>query len=423
MNDNWYKTEEWYRPNAVMCEAVPHAPVPAKEKKPKNKKRRIIIMICAASALLLGILAAIAINVFGGLNPMSLTEYPKDYRDYFSSIYDTTAGTKANVDIETVEAREDLSVVLRDPSGTAISEQSIYSKCAPSIVAVKASVSGKSAYNWGTGIVLASDGYIVTNTHVIDGCNLVKVELFNGEICSAKLVGADSISDIAVLKIEKSGLSAAEFADVSNVHVGDSVYAIGNPLGEQFRLTMTDGIISGISREMSYNGYTMKLLQTNTAINEGNSGGPLLNDRGQVIGITNMKMMSSYSSIEGIGFAIPSDTVKSMVDALLRDGAVYGRSMLGITVGPMSEEAARHYDIPRGLYVSSVSEGSDAELKGVQVGDIILSADGETVKENDELTEIKNKHEIGDSIALEIWRGGETLKLDIVLMDANDFGE
>ena len=155
--------------------------------------------------------------------------------------------------------------------------------------------------------------------------------------------------------------------------MGDKVAAIGNPLGETFRMTLTDGIISAIERGISYNGHSMTLLQTNTAINEGNSGGALFNMYGQVIGVTNMKMMSSYSSIEGIGFAIPSSTVATVVDSLVKYGEVIGRAAIGITVGPVPQNAMSYYSLPEGLYVSAVNENSDAAAKGIKLSLIHIS--------------------------------------------------
>ena len=199
-------------------------------------------------------------------------------------------------------------------------------------------------YNWGSGVIIRSDGLVLTNTHVLEDCDQAVVTLVDGTEYEAKLIGADTVSDIALLLIDAHGLPTAALGESSNLRVGDRVAAIGNPLGEDFRNTLTDGIISAIERGMNYHGRSMTLLQTNTAINEGNSGGALFNLYGQVIGITNMKMMSSYSSIEGIGFAIPSVTVCNVVNALLRDGEVKGRPAIGITVGAIPENAKTKYD-------------------------------------------------------------------------------
>lgn len=268
--------------------------------------------------------------------------------------------------------------------------------------------------------MLTADGLIVTNTHVINGADSATVTLYDDTVLNATLVGADSISDIALLKVKGIGLTPAVIGDSSELAVGDAVAAIGNPLGEQFRMTLTNGVISAINRGVSYNGRSMTLMQTNAAINEGNSGGPLYNMYGQVIGITNMKMMSSYSSIEGIGFAIPSTTMRDIVNALVKDGEVRGRPSIGITVGAIPDNASSHYDIPGGLYISDVTKGSDAEAKGIKIGDILLECNGIEVKTTDDVAEIKSELSVGDSIHFKIWRDGETFEVDVVLMDTND---
>ena len=241
----------------------------------------------------------------------------------------------------------------------------LYERCIPSVVGITAMVPDGSGYFWGTGIILTEDGYIVTNTHILDGTDSVTVTLWDDRELEAKLVGADNVSDLAVLKVEAEGLTPAEFCGTA-VSVGDAVAALGNPLGEELRGTLTDGIISAINRDVSYNSHSMTLLQTNAAINEGNSGGPLLNMYGQVVGITNMKMMgtSAYSAIEGIGFAIPTSTIQEVVNQLLRNGRVTGRAAIGVTIGPIPEDAAAAYSLPDGLYVVSVAEGSDAAGQG-----------------------------------------------------------
>ena len=185
-------------------------------------------------------------------------------------------------------------------------------------------------------------------------------------------------------------------------------------------MTLTDGIVSAIERGIDYNGHSMNLIQTNTALNEGNSGGALFNMYGQVVGITNMKMMSSYSSIEGIGFAIPTSTVKSVCDSLIKNGEVRGRPSLGITVGPITEQAAEHYDLPNGLYVSAVAVGSDAAEKGIHIGDIIVALNGEDVYSSEDILKVRNELEVGDSMHFTIWREGKVFDVDIVLVDTND---
>ena len=185
-------------------------------------------------------------------------------------------------------------------------------------------------------------------------------------------------------------------------------------------MTLTNGIISAISRDINYKSRTMTLIQTNAALNEGNSGGPLFNMYGQVVGITNMKMMSSESSIEGIGFAIPTSTVVTVVNAILKDGKVVGRPSIGITVGPIPDVAATRYELPSGLYIAGVSPGSDAEAKGLKTGDILLAVNGTPVTDTRQVLEIKEQFQVGDELSFTIWRDGETFEVRVALMDTND---
>ena len=314
----------------------------------------------------------------------------------------------------------DFKVAISSNRGKELSLQELYDQCSKSIVAIKGYQDGVDGYYWGSGIILSEDGLILTNTHVIENCDTASVTLFDNSSYDAALVGADSTSDIAVLRIEATGLTPASFGDSAELAIGDQVAAIGNPLGETFRMTLTDGIISAIDRGISYNGHSMTLLQTNTAINEGNSGGALFNMYGQVIGVTNMKMMSSYSSIEGIGFAIPSSTIAAVADSLMQYGEVRGRTAIGITVGAIPENVTSHYDLPTGLYVSAVEEKSDAAAKGIQQGDIITAVNGNPASATSDILTVKNTLSVGDTIAFTIWRDGETFDVDVTLVDEND---
>ena len=348
---------------------------------------------------------------------------PDDFHDFFESYYTATEDSRTTINIERAALPGSFSCTAA-PAGEELTLQELYRRCSQSIVAISGYINGKSGYYWGTGVILSSDGLILTNTHVISDCDRATVTLGDDSVWEAKLVGADSISDIAVLKIDATGLTPAEFGDSSALEVGDSVAAIGNPLGEEYRLTLTRGIISGIERGINYKGHTMTLLQTDTAINEGNSGGPLLNMYGQVVGITNMKMMSSYSSIEGIGFAIPSNTVVSIINVLAEKGTVSGRPAIGITVGMIPDEAREQYGdkMPAegGLYVVSVSDGSDAKAKGLLPGDIIMEVDGAVLTTTAELSEMKDKLHVGDTMHFVILRDGERMELDIALVETND---
>ena len=309
---------------------------------------------------------------------------------------------------------------LAQPGEQELSLQELYAACADSIVGITAYPEDQNGYYWGTGVIAGENGLIITNAHVIEGCASAEVTLYNNESYEALLVGADAVSDLALLKIDCTGLPAASFADISSLSVGDPVAAIGNPLSEEFRSTLTNGIISAIDRGMNYNGHTMSLLQTNAAINQGNSGGALFNMYGQVIGVTNMKMMSSYSSIEGIGFAIPSSTIAAVADSLMQYGEVRGRTAIGITVGAIPENVTSHYDLPTGLYVSAVEEKSDAAAKGIQQGDIITAVNGSPASATSDILTVKNTLSVGDTITFTIWRDGETFDVDVTLVDEND---
>ncbi len=348
-------------------------------------------------------------------------ELPDDWQDFFDGYYTTTEGEFKPVNIPKETVPVNFTVKTDTESGEELTLQELYKSCSRSIVAISGYADDVEGYAWGTGVILSEDGIILTNTHVIESCDSAIVTLYDDTTYEAKLVGADSISDIAVLKVDAHGLIPARFGDSSGLTVGDRVAAIGNPLGEEFRLTMTDGIVSAIERGISYNGHTMTLLQTNTALNGGNSGGALFNMFGQVVGITNMKMASTYSnSIEGIGFAIPSNYAADYVNSLIKNGVVAGRTSIGITVGAIPRNAAEHYQLPEGLYISSVSPGSDAEAKGVRPGDILTAVNTIPVTETQQVLDIKNTLSVGDIIVLTVWRDGVTKDYEVVLADTND---
>lgn len=424
-SNNWYSGADWYEPL--------HG-----EEKPKKRRKKggwtpariggiiVLVLVLIAGTSLMFSNSGSSVSVIWNKDGKSGSwssgsdELPEDFNDFFDSYYESTDTESAEINIPTVSLDTDFSVTLEKPGEQEMSLKELYSDCAQSIVAIYGYIDGQSGYYWGTGVILSEDGLILTNTHVVSGCDSATVQLSDNTEYEAKLVGADELSDIAVLKIEASGLKAASFGESRDLAVGDKVAAIGNPLGETFRLTLTDGIISAIERGISYKGHSMTLLQTNTAINEGNSGGALFNMYGQVIGITNMKMMSSYSSIEGIGFAIPSATACSIANSLIKYGEVWGRPSIGITVGAIPKNVLEHYDLPQGLYVSAVQAGSDAEKEGIQPGDIITAVNYQPVTTTDEVNDIKNSLAVGDIMIFDIWRNGETMEIEVVLMDTND---
>ena len=301
------------------------------------------------------------------------------------------------------------------PAEAAMSFQDIYKKVSPSVVFIRAATGQGIAQ--GTGVVMSADGYIITNAHVIEGSFRADVVLEDGGQYEALLVGSDAATDLAVLKIDAQGLTPAEFGDSDQMEVGDVVVAIGNPMGEELRGTMTDGILSAINRDMEVEGRQMTLLQTTAALNTGNSGGALINDMGQVIGITNMKLMAYNSTVEGLGFAIPSRTAKTVVDDLIGYGVVKGRPMLGITVRPLTAEERTGRSLDHGLWVEQVEENSDAWTQGIRTGDVLLSANGVELSVNDDLLELKNALAVGETIQFCLWREGETLDITVELVE------
>ena len=453
MTDNWYETQNWYAPlnaegapaecaasagDAVTAEAVVSAAAvapggqkaAASGKKRKKKTRGLTPARIAGLIVLLllvivgtsvafrhtGMGSGIDVEFFDG----DSDEMPDDAESFFRQYYEAVEEDSGKINVPSVERRPDYTMTLQPSDGEELSLQELYERCAPAIVSISAYEGSSIGYSWGSGVIIDSDGLILTNYHVLEDSDRAVVTLSDGTEYEGLLVGADAISDVALLQIDAHGLPVAVMGESNSLRVGDRVAAIGNPLGEAFRNTLTDGIISAIERGMTYHGRSMTLLQTNTAINEGNSGGALFNLQGQVVGITNMKMMSSYSSIEGIGFAIPSATVCTVVNALVRDGEFRGRPSIGITVGVIPETAKEKYSLPEGLYVTAVSDGSDAKEKGIREGDVILAANGTPVTATSELSAIKDALQVGDTLILTVWRDGQELEIPVVLVDTND---
>ncbi len=257
----------------------------------------------------------------------------------------------------------------------------------------------------GSGIIISEDGYIVTNQHVIADATELVVILNTGEEYKATLIGADEKSDLAVLKIDASKLTAAELGDSSAVEVGDLAVAIGNPLGQELAGTVTSGVISAVNRKMTIDNRSYNLIQTDAAINPGNSGGALVNRYGEIIGINSVKMSSD--GVEGIGFAIAISEAKPIIDDLMNEGYVSGRTLVGITAT----------ESRNGLTVYSVTEGSGAQKAGIREGDLIVKADGKVVNTVNALNEIKETKAPGDYITLTIIRNGELTDVKVQLQE------
>lgn len=328
----------------------------------------------------------------------------------------------------------------------ALSIPDIVEKALPSVVGISAVFEYTEQYNWGfynyqgqpqqatgtgTGIVLNEEGYIITNAHCIYDSSdtgagkAVSVSVVMGDKneteYEAQVVGYDLETDLAVLKIEAHGLTPAEFGDSDTLRVGELVVAIGNPLGFELFGTTTCGIVSALNREVTINEKKMTLIQTDTSINSGNSGGPLLNSYGQVIGINSAKISSSYTSssasVEGLGFAIPITDAKEIINDLINYGYVTGRPQLGVMGVDVSETDSKRYNMPQGVYVNAVTEGSAAEAAGLRQGDIITKIQGQRILTMDELNEIKNEYDAGDTITLDIYRSGTNMTVDLTLQE------
>ena len=316
------------------------------------------------------------------------------------------------------------------------------SKILPSIVGIEVSYNvttnsffgfggsqTSSATATGSGIIISEDGYIVTNNHVVDSSSSnssysyyelskatsIKVKLNTatyGEdaVFDATVVGQDSQSDLALLKIDKDGLTPAEFADSDQAVVGEFVMAVGSPLG--LDTTVTQGIISAVDRQVESDGLVYTCIQTDAAINSGNSGGALVNSDGKVIGINTLKLTGS--NVEGIGFAIPINSTLDVIDQLIDYNKVL-RPYIGITGIDVDENTAKRYDLVIGVYIQSVENFSPAEKAGLKAGDVIIKADGKDITTMDELTEIKNSHQIGDTITLVVNRNGEEKEISVTL--------
>lgn len=301
----------------------------------------------------------------------------------------------------------------------------ISAKVSPSVVGIKITYSYELFKGYstetegeGSGIIYSQDGYIVTNYHVIEAAisdEKAKVEVAlegSEEWITATLVGYDKVTDLAVIKIDKTGLQAAEFGTSSNLKVGDIAVAIGNPLGQDFAGTVTSGIISALNRTITTDGRTYKLIQTDAAINSGNSGGALANSKGEVIGINTVKVVAT--GVEGIGFAIPSDEAVPIIKELIENKKV-ARPSIGISGINVTEAISKAYNLRIGIYVNEVLENSPASKAGFKAGDIIIKAEGQEVKTMDELNTLKYKHKIGDEFKVTVLRDSKEVELTVVL--------
>lgn len=313
-------------------------------------------------------------------------------------------------------------------SVSTMSEQDIAEKLIPSVVCIQnyqitqqygfmqtdSEGSEVSPAGEGSGIVFSEDGYIVTNAHVVDGATSLKVILSDGTTYEAELVGSDELTDLAVIKIDATGLQAAEFGSSEDLRVADQVMAIGNPGGYQLNSSVTIGYVSALNRAItnSSTGYTMEYIQTDAAINPGNSGGALVNQYGQVVGINSAKI--SATGYEGLGFAIPAETAQPVISDLIEYGYVKDRAMLGISGQFIDSLTGRFYGLPQGEYVGALNS-AEAQASGLQVGDVITSIDGTVLESEAVLRSMINEKKPGDTVELEVYRPSTNNTLTITL--------
>lgn len=387
-------------------------PMSQKPHTPKNKKhsRGLALGLCgvAAACLLFAGGAVVGNMAFGGnANSDSGTSA-------------STSDSAPTLQINSKPTSDSSNSSDNYDTADGMAGEDIYKKVNPSVVSVISTTSEGTGS--GSGVIMSKDGYIITNNHVVDGAQSVSVQLSDGTSLDAEIIGTDEQTDLAVIKVTPtSDLTAAEFGDSDELEPGEYAYAIGSPGGVQFANTITGGRISAINRDLTVNDRVMTLIQTDASINNGNSGGALINKYGQVVGITSAKLSGNAfgsATVEGMGFAIPINTAKDIVDELIQNGYVSGRPSIGIT-GQNVESADGKVS---GVQVYSIDSRAKAADEGLQVGDVITAVDGTPTPDMDKVNELKQDKKAGDKLTLSVYRisTGKTLNITITLTDSHD---
>ncbi len=403
-------------PAAVPTEPVPTEPVPAAAPKAPKKKGRGLRRAVAA-VLVLALVAGGCLTTAAVLtHRFEAREAALQARlDGFSQRLEKAEG-KNSVLIQAVTPNQ--TVNPGTPTQGGMTPAQVYAQNRDSVVLVKAQVGSgySSGYSTGSGFILTADGYVVTNHHVVEGGTKLSVVIYEGAELEAKLIGSDSANDVALLKVEGENLRPVVLGDSDSLTVGDQVVAIGNPLGT-LTSTLTVGYVSAMERDVNTSGFAINMLQTDAAINSGNSGGPLYNMEGHVVGITTAKYSGSSSSgasIEGIGFAIPINDVRSLLEDLLENGQIT-TPYLGVSVSDMDADSAAYYDMPMGAYVNEVTPGFCAEKAGLRAKDIITHVGEYRVESVNDLGRALRNFKAGETVELTVYRGGKELKLSVTL--------
>lgn len=396
---------------------VQPTPLPGRKNAPPSPSRRRkglkIFLFCMLGLIVLS--GAITALWYGGVFDR-YTSYDDGRFEHRGELdYYDNSDDHGETTIKRLPNTDKVKLRYSETHGKELSIQEIYQKVNPSTVTVLTGMSDGSAMV-GTGVIFTEDGYILTNAHVIAGGSECYVVLDTGENHRARLLGLDEEKDLAVIKISAKDLPAAEFGDSDALTVGDPVYAIGNPLGVELRGTLTDGIVSAINRDVYVDGVTMTLIQTNAALNNGNSGGPLINVYGQVVGINTMKMgSSSTTSVEGLGFAIPIASTAYMINDLIAYGEIHGEVMIGVSVQtvPVTLDSGE-----TALLIMDVTPGGPGDEAGLREGDLLLKADGEALTKSADLLRIRRRHDAGDSLALTYERNGKRSTVNVILRES-----
>ena len=335
------------------------------------------------------------------------------------------AGSVSNSGKTTIQQsdRQPVTVQAKKVDGqTKMDPATVYASVVNSAVSINCSATSTNIFGQqtqtassGSGFIITEDGYVVTNYHVVSGASSVQVTLYNGDTYDATVIGGDSDYDVAVLKINASGLQPVTLGESADVNVGDTVLAIGNPLGE-LTFSMSQGIVSSCDRAINVDGTPFNMIQVDCSINPGNSGGPLVNLYGEVVGIVSAKY-SSYSSttVEGLGFAIPISDVRSIITDIMENGAVTDKAYMAITAGTMNEQMAAQFniDVTEGVFVYSVVEGGAGEKAGLRLGDVITKMGDKTLTSRQDLSAAMKGYRAGDTVTLTVYRGGQYIEVEL----------
>ena len=333
------------------------------------------------------------------------------------------AGSSTSRTASQQSSRQPVSVQVKNVDGqTKMEPAEVYASVVNSAVSINCSATSTNIFGQqtqtassGSGFIITEDGYVVTNYHVVSGASSVEVTLYNGDTYDATVIGGDSDYDVAVLKINASGLQPVTLGESADVNVGDTVLAIGNPLGE-LTFSMSQGIVSSCDRAINVDGTPFNMIQVDCSINPGNSGGPLVNLYGEVVGIVSAKY-STYSSttVEGLGFAIPISDVRSIITDIMENGAVTDKAYMAITAGTMNEQMAAQFniDVTEGVFVYSVVEGGAGDKAGLRLGDVITKMGDKTLTSRQDLSAAMKGYRAGDTVTLTVYRGGQYIEVEL----------